>query len=89
MNMLEPEIARTQGHGLGIAPGNQSALYAAYACDRNAGPILGVESFGFDHDLSGGLSRSRYREEKKFAVGEDSVYVKEKEFDFFSAGLGG
>jgi len=93
MNVLQPKIAGAQGHGVRLASGDKSGLDAGDAGDRNAGPILSMEAFGFNHDLSGGLGARwagcRNGKQKKLALGEDTVYIEEKELDFFSAGFGG
>jgi hypothetical protein len=84
-NHFEPEVASAKCHGFRVAPGDEAGLNSGDAGYRYACAILRVKAFGFDHKLALGRLNG---EEKEFAVGEDAVYVEEKQFDFFGAGLG-
>ncbi len=83
---FEPEVASAKCHGFRVAPGDEAGLDSRDPGNRYACAILRVKAFGFDHELALGRLNGK---EKKFAVGEDAVYVEEKQFDFFGAGLGG
>jgi len=86
MNVLEPQVPGAKCNSFRLAPGDQAGLDARYPSNGYASAILRVEAFSFYHDLAVGRLNG---EEKEFAVGEDAVYVEEKQFDFFGAGLGG
>lgn len=99
IKVFDFEVAGAQGYCVGDAFGDEAAGESADACERDAEAVVGVEALGFDHgrwvaeaDLAfrmGGFCcffcAGGAGEEPDSTVGEDAVYVKENDADFFRA----
>lgn len=86
VDIFEVQIPRAEGDGLGYALGNQSGLDARQVCQRNSRTIVRVKTFHFDEALAPWLALRAFggRNNKKLAIGEDTIHVEQQEFDFAS-----
>src|SRR5579864_7073497 len=97
INMLEFELACAKRHGFRNPLGDKTRLESAQSGQRNRGAVVGMETLGFNYELTMRVECSRTatssrvllalcgphgnRKEKQLAVGENAVNVEQQEFD--------
>jgi hypothetical protein len=91
---IKLQVARAQGDRLRTALRNETSLEAADPRQGYRDAVVRVKAFELDLVLRSlccvSLAFARlkvFRQEEQFAVGENAVYVEQKEFDFSGAGL--
>src|SRR5260370_5805256 len=73
---LKLQVVGADGHGLRVAFGDNADAEARQAAEGNAEAVVGGEALGFDS------LPVRAGDDEDLAVGEDSVYVEDEDFDF-------
>jgi hypothetical protein len=80
---LELEIVGADGYGLGVALGDDADAEAAETPEGDAKAVVRGETLGLN------AMAFCVGDDEDLAVGEDTVYVEDEDFDVFGAGFSG